>query len=138
MLTAIQAELANLLAADAYFIGPPSIPVLVEDKGDLEFEIDKAINEIGISVVIITPKAEVRIGNALLTIVAGITENVVVNRAETGTQKAAVDVAEKIWDLLNNTSLTSTKSRLIVDGLELVEARGLLVYEVRFKTEVFL
>ena len=138
MLTELQAELAAALSADAYFIGPPAIPVLTENKGDIEFEINKAINEIGISVIAITPKAEPRVRGAQLSVSIGITENVVVNRATGGTQKAASAVVEKVWDLLNNKTLTSTSSRLLVDGLELIEARGLLVYEVRFKTEVIL
>lgn len=146
--TDLQTGSKNLLINDAYFIGDGAPPVITEDIGDIENEISKAVNEIGISVVVLTPKTEPGKfpGHVTVTVLFGISEDVTINRAADGdgdpippgTQKPASDVGAKIWAIIQGRSPGLGWTPFVVEGMNTVSTGPLLVYEVLAKTSSIL
>lgn len=78
---------AGLIQNCAYLSSAPAIPVLTERKGDINAEITKALNGLGLAVVVVTPDGDSlkTSGDSLairVRLVAEITENVLLNQAK--------------------------------------------------------
>ncbi len=97
-ITHIQELIESMLIAEPYF---EDISVIRLDRGDIENIIDIAVAKIGICVLIMTPKMTVKNDDTPgpffeIQATCEIVENVIVNRAATGTGKAASEVAEMV------------------------------------------
>jgi hypothetical protein len=80
---------AGLIAANAYISSAPALPVLTERKGDISAEITKALAQLGLSIVVITPDGDSleTTGDGMclrVRLVAEVAENVLVNKAKSG------------------------------------------------------
>ena len=80
-------KFAELIAAAPYIAAAPQIPVLTERKGDINNEIAKALNSLGVSITIVTPDGDNLVTNGDLMnvrvrLVAEITENVLINQGK--------------------------------------------------------
>jgi hypothetical protein len=78
---------AALIAASAYLVSAPAVPVLTERKGDIANEIAKALNGLGLAVVVVLADGETQqvTGNKTglrVRLVAEISENVLINQAK--------------------------------------------------------
>lgn len=87
LLTDLQGLVAGKLADDYPTAGPGQtwvLDILTEDDGDILYGINKAIAEIGISTIVMTPKMQItgRAPNQVeVDVVIQITENVTINRS---------------------------------------------------------
>lgn len=143
LLRQLRQQIADRLAADSYF---EDIPVLTEDRGDVENEIARALGtltetggKIGICAVVLTPFARIRTqelpGPYLdpLQLSVTIEENVLVNQATGGTQKHCSDVAERVATLLHKWLPDGHTRPVLVsgNGISVVEpVIGTLAYAV--------
>ncbi len=80
---------AALIAASAYLAAAPAVPVLTERKGDINTEITKALNQLGLSIVVVTPDGDSleTTGDGMrlrVRLVAEIAENVLINQGKSG------------------------------------------------------
>jgi hypothetical protein len=78
---------ASLIAQSAYFAGAPAIPVITERKGDINAEISKALAQLGLCVVVVTPDGDSLhpAGDGIslrVRLVAEISENVLINQSK--------------------------------------------------------
>ena len=138
ILTNLQAQLVSVLQADSFFSTAPGIPVIAEDKGDLVSEITRAVNEIGVSVCVLTPilEADDKDANVFrINVVVSVSENVIVNRSTGGTLKPCADIGVRAIELLHKLLVTATNSQIRFRTMELVDIERGLVYEVRFTTQ---
>lgn len=102
--TALQEDLQAYLAARPFFHGSGTqkdIPVIVENIGDIDAAVAKAVGSIGVCVLIMTPAGLNTQRNAPVailkpTVVARVSENVGVNRGSTGSRQAASKVADAV------------------------------------------
>ena len=110
VLANIRQECADEVAALAFF---DDMPVLVEDRKDVESEISRALGMLsgaksGAFVVFMTAAASVRGSGEFgpvfgeIRMVAHCLENPVLNRGTSGTQKTAWEMAEQVAACLNN------------------------------------
>ncbi len=84
-----------LISASAYLAAVPAVPVLSERKGDINAEIQKALNNLGLSITVVTPDGDQlkESGDGLslrVRIVAEIQENVLINQSKPGTYRPAL------------------------------------------------
>lgn len=91
---ALQVALAAKIQACEYFAGPASVLVIYEDLGDIENQIQRAIGKIGLVILVQTPDSKAGDYPFIDTSEPRITvyENVVINRAKSGTQKTCPEV----------------------------------------------
>lgn len=93
-----QESIKSILLAEPYFA---DISVISVDEKDLENSIEVAIAKIGICILIITPSGDVQNADTpgpfwKIDCIVQVWENMIINRASTGTGLEAVDVAEMI------------------------------------------
>ena len=134
----LQQLIAARLSADDYFHGPPPITVLTEKAGDLVNKIEAALQKIGIGVLLVTPRMERAEGGPAygVTVMAVITENLMVNQARSGTQKSALDVADHIAALVDEWAPSDIWAPVRVEGLTLTEGEPTVVYQMPLQTHV--
>lgn len=144
VIQSIQTDVADRLLADPYFGDAPSIPVLTENIGDIENQIDIAIAQIGAFVLVVTPT--VSIGNMKnapgpyferIRVTARCYENVTVNRGGGGTLKNCLPIAEHVAALIHGYRPDILTESIYGDDptIQLVpEPNGLLTYDVNFLT----
>ncbi len=107
VLSTIQSQIKDRLTADPHF---SDIPVITEDRGDINTAINTAIGQIGTCVIVLTPSADVRNANVpgpyfdRVGILVRTFETPTINRASTGTGKKAIDTAEIAVALLHQYS----------------------------------
>lgn len=95
----IQEIMAKRLKEDN-FLAP--LEIITQDKGNIEKEISQAISRIGVSIVIFMAEGDCDHPNApgpymdRVSIVVEIAENVLLNRSDNGSNKAAGDVLEHV------------------------------------------
>ncbi len=110
----LQQFVYGLLAADAFFA---DIPVLIERKKEINYEIDRAMKAlqgqggaIGIFCVVATPKLTVTYPNMPgpvfddVDLYVRTIEDVTSNQSPGGTMKQAADVSKKVSELLHQKS----------------------------------
>ena len=134
----IQVAVFKRLKDHEYF---SNLDPLTEEIGDLENQIDLALSKIGISVQVVTPTLNGASENSPgpffenIPIRIRVTENVLINRSSTGTQKAASDVAEMAVALLH--LYQPDGLWLIVaesEAVKLISMDPELVYDAQLKT----
>lgn len=126
------------LEGNAYFGvqegGRKAIPVVTELIGNIENEVERLINEIGIAVVVMTPKVEPTgpLPTARsVTVLVGVSEDVVINQSGgAGTYAPAVDVIAAVDALLAGWSPGGSWTPMRVKGWNVVSTSPLLVYEL--------
>lgn len=114
----LQQEIIDLLAADEQLFGPPRIAVLVDDEGDIEAQIQKAIGPIGSGggcVIVSYPNvaAAGRIPDIVTAeVLVQVLEQSIVSRSATGNKVQVGRLAEIVMGLLHGYEPTSGWSRL--------------------------
>lgn len=141
VLTDIQTKVLGIMQDDEYY--SPFDP-LYEQIGDISNRIQRAVREIGLSIVVMTPEATVSSSDAPgpyldpITVAVQISELVIVNRGDNGSKLPASDVAEHtMWKLhYPNHPTRDDTYHLIGKSIRLKNHRTLLVYQVLFETAV--
>ena len=140
LFTDLQTAVAARLSADAAFAGPPLLPVLVENIGDLDDQLMKAIDDIVILTLVLTPKAEIgaEFRRATVALIIEISENVAVNRdPNSGTQRPAAEVAAAAWRSLDRWTPADLWTPLVFQHLRVIKPAPRLTWELVFKTSTF-
>lgn len=147
ILTDLQADIAERLRADDYFV---DIPVLDERKADLVSEIDMALGtlteaggKMGLCAVVLSPVGNDDMPDApggplQVDISVLILENVLLNTGETGTGKPALDVARRVHRLLKHYRAFGLAQAMVAGRPAIVPVDNPLAglaYEVRFKAQ---
>lgn len=139
-LTTLQTDVAARLAGDAYFTGPPAIEVLTEARVELEAEAARQLESLGIAAVVLTPV--IRRGSMPRAIEAeveiSVAENVLYNRASTGTEKPAAAVVLAAFNRLLDWAPPNNWTRCLPGEIRLEEAGGLLIYTLTTRTQLVL
>lgn len=97
-LTDLQNAVVAQLTSQAYFSTAPAIAVLSEKLGDIENRIQAQLGKLGIVVIVTTPVGPVENPESPVAmirplLVVTVVENVLMNRASTGTREPADKVA---------------------------------------------
>src|ERR1700733_6488554 len=136
----LQLDVASRLQSNAYF---NDIVVLTEAKKDITYEINRAVDSIGVCVVVLSPIADVQHPNepgpvlSEIHISISVLENVIVNQGTTGTGKAAIDICENILSLIHQYNPIVGGFNLIncsSPALTLIPDISELTYECHFIT----
>ncbi len=143
LLTEIQQQAGARLSAQAFFsdagAGVPSpVPVLTEQIGDLPGRVRQSLGQLGIVCVVLTPTARATNRDRVrpyfdeVKLVVRTQENVVLNRAASGTGQPASLVAEAAAWFLHGFVPTGPGGTLFLEEIRLVADARLLVYETVF------
>lgn len=147
MMQALQNDIEGRLAAADYFA---DIPVFSERKKDVANEVARALGALsgkggkkGICVVVLSPVGTDQEGNLPtvelhMRVAVKVIENVLINTSATGTQKAALKVAEAVVGLLKHYWPRGVADILVPESPTIApvdDASG-LAYEVRLQTTV--
>jgi hypothetical protein len=106
-------RLADGLAG--FYLIPQGVLVIAEDEGDIDTKIAKTVGKIGLCLVVVfttVRRGEIQKGRTIEIQVSGF-ENVIINRASTGTRVALVDVMTAVDGLLDGWPPVG------IDGVEL-------------------
>ena len=135
----LQTLVADRLDSDAVFSAPPAIPILTEQIGDLDNEIQRAIQRVGLVAIVLTPRVT-RLDRRHLAEVEVVISVAQVRELSlrAGSKKLAADVAASAWALLDDWAASETWQPLIAQSLLLVEVSPATVYEFTAKTAVLL
>ncbi len=156
-ITAVRDVLAALCAGLPLLGGALPVPVLTEAKGDLNAELTKALNSLGLSVVVIAPDArsvQTAPGTVLLEVrlVIEVSEQVLLNQAKSAAAgvpvRSALEVATAIVAAANRAPngldaegaphrAGLNEFRLAPEPLRLIPAAR-PTYHVELSTEVLL
>jgi hypothetical protein len=141
ILQAIQIDAANRLLSDPYFA---NISVLTENLQDITFQIEKAIQELGIVAIILTPTADIRNfadapGPYLqsIDVLVEVAENVLLNRGQGGSGKTAQAMAERVLAILHGYRPAMITESIYASSPTITvvpSGDGLLIYHIRFRT----
>ncbi len=140
ILSDLQRYVAGSIAADDFFSGAVSIPVLSEEKSDFASQIElKLTKALGIAVIVSTPgvRGGERPDQIIASVVVQIAENPVLNQSARGTGKAAADVAFEVYAILRELAPEGWSQMFLPQGnfLELLSVdKGLVVYQVAMDT----
>ena len=143
LLTDLQQEAAARLAAQPFFsdagsASPRPVAVLTEQVGSLPSRVAQSLGQLGVVCVLLTPTARTVQPNYPrpyfdeIQIVARTQENVVLNRAGTGTGQPASLVAEAAAWFLHGFAPAGLGCTLRLREVRLVDDPRLLVYETVF------
>lgn len=108
LFSGLQQEIVDLLAADEQLFGPPKIAVLLDDEGDIEAQIQKALGPVGSGggcVIVSYPavSAASRIPDlATAEILVQVLEQSIISRSSAGNQMQVGRLAEIVYGLLQN------------------------------------
>lgn len=146
LLTTLQGLVVTRLSSHSYFGGSPAIEVITEAIGDVEAAINRALMKVGAACLVMTPA--IRPGaienQADVDLSVIVSENVPLNRVGSGTQKAALDIAEAVWARLNDWQPSDEWTKLRVQGIERIlpenteQLSALLVYDVQFRASTII
>lgn len=140
MILEIIQEASDTLLADPYF---SNVPVVSEDLGDPQNQIDTYLMKTGCGVLLMTPKASVRFPDKPgpyyddIMFIAAVFENVKLNRASTGTRKNALDIAEHVATILHMHSPINIAESITCQSptIVLVPDPMYLAYNCLFRTQ---
>ncbi len=143
LLTEIQQQAGARLSTQAFFSDaaagmPKPVAVLTEQIGDLQSRVRQGLGQSGIVCVVLTPTARttnqdhVRPYFDEVKLVVRTQENVVLNRAATGTGQPASLVAEAAAWFLHGFVPVGVGGTLFLEEIRLVTDARLLVYETVF------
>lgn len=135
VITQTQTEIANILNADSEL---SAVGFIIENRKDIEFEIESRLKKQGICGIIMTPTLTFQgitgdhkdIVYQCDNLTIQITEYVPINRAKNKTDcQTSQDIAIKVADILGSPSYTNFQNFQIVD-IQTGEDNGLLVSKV--------
>jgi hypothetical protein len=144
----VQEAIKERLEGHFYFA---DIPVLVEDKGDIEADVNQALGtltekktKMGICVVVSMPGARCRYPNAPgplldpLSITLSVVEDVASNRGASGTGKPALAVVEVVLRLLSHWTSTKFNAAIVPSAtpFQLNAGSAGLQYDVNFESKL--
>lgn len=144
LLRSLQTECQARLQAQSFFSAQPAIPVYIEMQKDIQSAINATLARIGIGVILLSA----RLSKAApvpgmyptwdrAVLVARVLENVIINRAASGTGQSADLVAEAAAWFLHGFAPACTGNKLMCDDVSLVDDAQALVYDVRVFTGGF-
>jgi len=133
-LYAMQVCLVNRLTQEDHYTG---LSILYEQSLEILYEVEKAVESIGMVVTIMTPQADDESPNVPIatldrvTIVAQVTETPIINRAEGGTMIPSAKIAWLIMSDLKKTIVNG--ARILTERIwqEVDEEAGVVVWNVR-------
>lgn len=134
LLLALQSELATRLAADPFFA---AVPVLTEKVKDLNYEIQRQLDSLGILCVVMTPEAGIHHPEAPgphfddVTVTVRVQENLELNAGP-----HALEVAEEIASLLHQYLPVAIPETLFAAAKTIRRQADadMLTYDVNFET----
>lgn len=142
------AALKTRIEAHAWF---EDITVIIEDKGNIENDIQVALGtitekhaKIGACIVILAPRAKCPNPNAPgpiiePLIVLSVLEDVLINQGDTGTGKAALQIVEMLMRRIHHFNSTDANAAFASDSVPYrLTAADPLTYEVYFQTKLAL
>lgn len=144
LLTEIQQQAGARLTAQAFFSDvaaagvPKPLAVLTEQIGDLQGRVRQSLGQLGIVCVVLTPTARATNRDRVrpyfdeVKLVVRTQENVVLNRAASGTGQPASLVAEAAAWFLHGFVPAGVGGTLFLEEIRLVADTRLLVYETVF------
>lgn len=134
VLLALQEELRDRLTADPLFA---AVPVLTEQERNLNYEVQRQVDSLGVVCLVMTPAAGVRHAEAPgpyfdeVAVTVRVQENVELNSGP-----HALEVAERVAALLHHHQPVSVAETLFASAKTIVRQadESLLTYDVRFET----
>lgn len=135
LLSDLRLRVAEILEGSEELGASPAVPVLTEDRGDLQQLIPQHLSRAGAAVVVLTPGMTPQAnGNAVADIKVICVENAVQNRGSNGTQKHASDMAEWVAAELMGQSESAIEpwSNLTFVGISIEPGDIALTYIVDF------
>ena len=143
LLTNIQELVAARLGGEKFFsdaaaVAPQPLLVLTEQIGDLAARVRQNLGTLGLVCVVLTPTAASTSPNRQrpyfeeVRIVVRVQENVLLNRAATGTGQPASLVAEAVAWALHGFAPEGLGGSLRLEAVRLIPDPRLLVYEAAF------
>ncbi len=142
ILQGLQLDIADRLLAEPYF---SNVPVLSENLMDIDSQIEIAIAQLGVVVVVVTPTASVRKDQDYpgpyfeqINLVIQVSENVILNRGGDGIGKTCLEVAEHALAVLHGYRPQGIAETIFANNptINLVnDPNGLLTYHVNLQTQ---
>jgi|GEM_PF-2312943 len=136
-LSTLQSQAVTRLQAQTFFKSTPVITVLAENRKDIVTEVQKLIGKIGIVCIIGTPRARQDTPQkyspphfSRIELVTQIVENVIVNRAASGSGQPGSLVAEAVAYYLTGWAPAILGNALLIESIEPIEDERYVIYEV--------
>lgn len=145
MLTALQNQIKTLLEAHSWF---PANSVLTEEKGDLLYDLDSAVDAVGgLAVAVIIPQglpdgeSEPGRVKVRLQVAVNLVESFSLNQTGKHARDGVVPVIEALhgqWSGLGSQAIRgrSTNRLLFINYEQVPDPGGLTTYQVRFETRL--
>lgn len=133
-LLALQEEIGARLSADSFFF---IVPVLTEQTNNLNYEVQRQVDSLGIVCVIMTPEAGVRHPEAPGPVFDDVTVTVrIQENGELNSGPHALEVAERVASLLHQLQPAALSETLFAAAktIQRQADETLIVYDVRFET----
>ena len=138
LITDLQATEAAYIQASELFTGPPVLPLLTENLGDLANQVASSLKKMSLCILLSTPVIDpTEYPEIELTQTIQVTEIVSTNRAYPGTRIPAPDIALHLVGLLWTWQPGPLWSPLQFERQHMVNASP-LIYEVVFKTRILI
>jgi len=138
LLLSLQTDCQARLAAQSFFSAQPAIPVYYQMQKDIQSSINTTLVKLGIGVIILSARLSNKNPAAGMypkwdraILVARVYENVIINRAASGTGQPADLVAEAAAYYLHSWAPACTGYKLLCDDVSIVDDPQCLVYDVR-------
>lgn len=141
LLLSLQTDCQARLQAQSFFSATPAILVYVEMQKDVQSKINESLARIGVGVIILSaqllnksPAAGMYPKWDRASLVARVIENILVNRAASGTGQPADLIAESVAFYLHNWAPACTGNKLMCNEVSIVEDQRALIYDVHVFT----
>jgi len=138
LLLSLQTDCQARLAAQSFFSAVPVIPVYIQMQKDIQSKINETLARLGIGIIMLSARLSNKSPAAgstpkwdRATLIARVIENVLINRAASGTGQPADLVAEAVAYYLHSWAPACTGYKLICDDVSIVDDPQCLIYDVR-------
>jgi len=136
-LTSLQDQVVTRLEGQTFFSGAPSIPVIAENRRDLLTAVQTTLGKLGVCVVVGTPTARQDRPSlhtpphfSRINLVCQVIENVLLNRAASGTGQPGSLVAEAVAYHLTGWAPDIFANGLLIESIEPVTDEQYAIWEV--------
>ena len=134
----MQTDCQARLQAQVFFSAQPAIPVYIQMQKDIQSKINETLVRLGIGIIMLSARLSNKSPAAgswpkwdRATLVARVFENVIINRAASGTGQPADLVAEAVAYYLHSWAPACTGYKLLCDDVSIVDDPQCLIYDVR-------
>lgn len=141
LLQSLQTDCRARLQAQTFFGSQPQIPVYIEIQKDVQSQLNGTLARLGVGVIMLSARLSNRSPAPGMypkwdraAIVARVIENVIINRAASGTGQPADLIAECVAYYLHSWAPDCTGNKLMCDSVELVDDPRVLIYDVHVFT----